>query len=194
MDTWILYFSVDWKQRIKKKIQFHYGEPHTSKTTLRTCVCMFACFACLPEEVVQVYGVCIRTLRLPVISVMIIGVMRLSYNERAVPDGRFRHHLFQAVFMRTTYPSRCVYFRWSRVHTAVETAVTAPVGVWERCKSRVQLQASEIGEIQAPIAHERRVLSRPDLHQIKDLFLCFLKILTWWGDIPIRFGAISPWS
>ena len=146
------------------------------------------------EEVVQVYGFCIRTLRLPVISVMIIGVMRLSYNERAVPDGRFRHHLFQAVFMRTTYPSRYVYFRWSRVHTAVETAVTAPVGMWERCKSQVQLQASEIGEIQAPIAHERRVLSRPDLHQIKDLFLCFLKILTWWGDIPIRFGAISPWS
>ena len=81
------------------------------------------------EEVVQVYGFCIRTLHLPVISVMIIGVMRLSYNERAVPDGRFRHHLFQAVFMRTTYPSRCVYFRWSRVHTAVESAVTAPVGM-----------------------------------------------------------------
>ena len=77
----------------------------------------------------QVYGFCIRTLRLPVISVMIIGVMRFSYNDRAVLDSRFRHHLFQAVFMRTTYPSRYVYFRWSRVHTAVETAVTAPVGV-----------------------------------------------------------------
>ena len=37
---------------------------------------------------------------------MIIGVMRLSYNERAVSDGRFRHHLFQAVFVRTTYPSK----------------------------------------------------------------------------------------
>ena len=81
------------------------------------------------EEVVQVYGFCIRTLRLPVISVMIIGVMRLSYNERAVPDGRFRHHLFQAVFTRTTYPSRCVYFGWSRGYTAVESAVTAPVGM-----------------------------------------------------------------
>ena len=77
----------------------------------------------------QVYGFCIRTLHLPVISVMIIGVMRLLYNERAVSDGRFRHHLFQAVFMRMTYPSRYVYFRWSRVHTAVETAVTAPVGM-----------------------------------------------------------------
>ena len=77
----------------------------------------------------QVYGFCIRTLRLPVISVMIIGVKRLSYRERAVPDGRFRHHLFQAVFMRTTYPSRCVYIGWSRVHTAVESAVTAPVGM-----------------------------------------------------------------
>ena len=37
-----------------------------------------------PEEVVQVYGFCIRTLHLPVISVMIIRVMRLLYNERAV--------------------------------------------------------------------------------------------------------------
>ena len=76
----------------------------------------------------QVYRFCIHMLRLPVISVMIIGVMRLSYNERAVPDGRFRHRLFQAV-LRTTYPSRYVYFRWSRVHTVVETAVTAPVGM-----------------------------------------------------------------
>ena len=80
-----------------------------------------------PEEVVQVYGICIRTLHLPVISVMIIGVMRLSYNERAVSEGRFRHHLFQAVFVRTSYPSRYMYFRWSRVHKAVETAVTATV-------------------------------------------------------------------
>ena len=59
----------------------------------------------------------------PVISVMIIGVMRLSYNERAVSEGRFRHHLFQAVFVQTSYPSRYVYFRWSRVHKAVETVV-----------------------------------------------------------------------
>ena len=80
-----------------------------------------------PEEVVQVYGICIRTLHLPVISVMIIGVMRLSYNERAVSEGRFRHHLFQAVFVRTSYPSRYMYCRWSRVHKAVETAVTATV-------------------------------------------------------------------
>ena len=33
----------------------------------------------------QVYGFYICTLRLPVISVMIIGVMQLSYNEIAVP-------------------------------------------------------------------------------------------------------------
>ena len=79
------------------------------------------------EEVVQVYGICIRTLHLPVISLMIIGVMQLSYNERAVSEGRFRHHLFQAVFVRTSYPSRYVCFRWSRVHKAVKTAVTATV-------------------------------------------------------------------
>ena len=75
----------------------------------------------------QVYGFCIHTLHLLVISVMIIEVMRSLYNKRAVSDGRFWHHLFQAVFMRTTYPSRCVYFRWSRVRTAVETAVTAAI-------------------------------------------------------------------
>ena len=116
------------------------------------------CECCRSEEVVQVYGICIRTLHLPVISVMILGVMRLSYNERAVSEGRFRHHLFQAVFVRTSYPSRYVYFRWSRVHKAVETAVTATVVMLERCKSRVQLEASEISEIQAPVAHERRLL------------------------------------
>ena len=77
----------------------------------------------------QVYGFCIRTLHLPVIFVMIIGVMRLSYNKRAMPDGKLRHRLFQAVFMRTTYSSICAYFGWSRAHTAVESAVTAPVGM-----------------------------------------------------------------
>ena len=82
-------------------------------------------FGGIAEEVVQVYGFCIHLLCLPVISVMIIKVMQLSYSERAVPDGRFRHHLFQAVFMQTTYPSRYVYFRWSKVHTAVENAVKA---------------------------------------------------------------------
>ena len=46
------------------------------------------------------------------------------------------------------------------------------VGMWEHCKSRVQLQGSEIGEIQAPIAHERRVLSRPEL---KICFCAFWK-------------------
>ena len=45
-------------------------------------------------------------------------------------------------------------------------------------KARVQLEASEVGEIQAPVAHERKVVSRQDLHQVKDLFVYFLKILT----------------
>ena len=72
----------------------------------------------------QVYGICIRTLHLPVISVMIIGVMRLSYNERAVSESRFRHHLFQAVFVRTSYPSRYVYFRYFYVSVANTLHVT----------------------------------------------------------------------
>ena len=38
----------------------------------------------------NIYGICIYTLHLPAISVMIIGIMRLSYNERAVSEGRFR--------------------------------------------------------------------------------------------------------
>ena len=76
------------------------------------------------EEVVQVYGNCIRMLHLPVISVTIIGVLQLSQRKSRVRGQIFRHHLFRAVFVRATYPSRYVYFRWSRVHTAVETVVT----------------------------------------------------------------------
>ena len=36
-----------------------------------------------------------------------------------------------AVFVRTTYPSRCVYFRWSRVHTTSNTAVTVLLSLCE---------------------------------------------------------------
>ena len=73
----------------------------------------------------------------------------------------------------------------SRVHTAVESVVTAPVGLWECCKSFKPLK---LVRIQAPIVHEGRVLSRPDLHQIKDLFLCSSHDGV--TCIPIRFGAI----
>ena len=56
-------------------------------------------------------------------SVIIIGVMRLSYNERAVSaDGTVA---LSAAFVRTNNPSRYVYSRQSRVYTAVDTAVTA---------------------------------------------------------------------
>jgi len=34
---------------------------------------------------------------------------------------------------------------------------------------------------------QNHIYMTPDAHQIKDLFLCFLKILTLW----IRFGAMS---
>ena len=43
-----------------------------------------------PEEVVQVYGFCIRTLRFPVISVIINGVMRLVYLQ-VVGFRRYGH-------------------------------------------------------------------------------------------------------
>ena len=52
--------------------------------------------------------------------------------------------------------------------------------MWECCENWVKLEASKIGKIQVPVAHEHRVVSRPDLHQVKDLFLYFWKILTWW--------------
>ena len=97
----------------------------------------------------------------------------------------------QAEFVLITYPSSYMYFRWSRVHIAIKTAVSTTIFMWEHCKSQVQLEASEIGEIQAPVAHESRVLLRPDLHQVKHLFLYFLKILTWWGDIPFKFVGCS---
>ena len=126
------------------------------------------------EEVVQVYGICICMLHLLVISVTIIGVMRLS---------QWKSHVRR--FFGTICSELCLCERpflqdmWSRVHIVIETAVTATVVMWEHCKSRVQLEASEIGEIQVPVAHELKVLSRLDLHQVKDLFLYFLKILTW---------------
>ena len=63
------------------------------------------------SEEVQVYGICICMLNLSVLSVLIIGVMRLFYNERAMSEGRFWHVMFQSVFLRTTYSSRYVYFR-----------------------------------------------------------------------------------
>ena len=75
-------------------------------------------------KVVQVYGFCICTLHFPMKSVIIIGVMRLSYSERAVSaDGTVGHYLL--AFVRTNNPSRYVYSRQSRVYTAVDTAVTA---------------------------------------------------------------------
>ena len=96
------------------------------------------------------------TLHLPVIAVMMTGVVWLSYNKSAVSDGRFLYHLFKAMF--------------------VHVLVKSPHSCQHRC----------ISEIQVPVANEHRVLSRLDFHQIKDLFLCFLKILTLWD---IRFGA-----
>ena len=77
----------------------------------------------------QVYGFCIRTLRLPVISVMIIGVMRLSYNERAVPDGDFGTICSKLCSCERPILQDNVFFWWSRVYTAVESDVTAPVGM-----------------------------------------------------------------
>ena len=44
------------------------------------------------------------------------------------------HHLLQVVFVQMTYLSSCVYFRWSRVNTAVDTAVTGTVVTWDHCK------------------------------------------------------------
>ena len=105
-------------------------------------------FVQIAMEVVQVYGVCICTLYLLVISITIQSELcgchsKLCLCKRPILQDN-------------------VYIRWSRVHTAAV--------------NRAHLEASKIVEIQAPVVHERRVLLRLDLHQIKDLFLCFLKI------------------
>ena len=87
--------------------------------------------------------------------------------HHSLPDGknaqmfyRFWHHLFQAVFVRMTYPSQYVYLRWSRVNTAIKTAVTATSVMWKTCKSWDQLEVSKIGEIQASVAHKWRMHDR----------------------------------
>ena len=41
-----------------------------------------------------------RMLHFLVISIIKLGVMHLSYNKRAVLDGRFRHHPLGAVFVQ----------------------------------------------------------------------------------------------
>ena len=109
------------------------------------------------------------TLHLPVISIVIIGDMRLLYiagRQISAPSVPSCVHANDISF------KRCVVVKGP--HSCRDRCYCSR----QSCKSRVQLQASEIGETQAPVAHERRVLSRPDLHHIKDLFLCFLKILT----------------
>ena len=87
--------------------------------------------------------------------------------RHSLPDGknaqmfyRFWHHLFQAVFVWMTYPSQYVYLRWSRVNTAIKTAVTATSVMWKTCKSWDQLEVSKIGEIQASVAHKWRMHDR----------------------------------
>ena len=50
-----------------------------------------------PEEVVQVYRICIRMLHFLVISVMIIEVMRLSYNGTSEDFQKVQKHIFNLV-------------------------------------------------------------------------------------------------
>ena len=81
-------------------------------------------------EVVQVYGFCTHTLHLPVIFAMKMELCDCSaMKELSVSDGTFCYYQFQTVFVRTTHSSKYVYFRWSRVRTAVKTIVTTSVFV-----------------------------------------------------------------
>ena len=113
-------------------------------------------------------------------SVMVIKVMRLSYYKRVVPEGRFWHHLFQAVFVWTTYPSRYVFQVVKSPHSRRDCCYWYHL-MWECYKSWVQLETFEICEIQAPVAHEHRVLSSLDLHQFKNCFCTLRKsyIMRW---------------
>ena len=72
------------------------------------------------EKVVHVCGfVCVCLLS--VIFIIKIGIMHLSYNKRAMLNGRFQHHLLGAAFGQMTSPSRCVCFKWSRTHAVVKS-------------------------------------------------------------------------
>ena len=62
------------------------------------------------------------------------------------------------MFMRTTstYPSRYVYFWWSRVYIAIKTVETAPVFVWERCKLGLARSFSRWSDSSMPCARTQR--------------------------------------
>ena len=66
------------------------------------------------------------TLHLLVISVIIIGVMRLSYNESAMPDPAPSHGICSKLCSSERPILQDVYILGG---TAVESAVTAPVGM-----------------------------------------------------------------
>ena len=102
--------------------------------------------------------------------------------------SRIWHRLFQKLFIPTTYPWRYIYFWWSWVCTALETVGRAPVLVWERCK----LEVSQDRQIQVPVAQERRVLWRPDLHQMKAPSLYVQTIATSWGWQPHQIWSYGP--
>ena len=76
----------------------------------------------------------------------------------------------------------CVHVNNLSFKKCIFQVVKSPYSCRDRCYCYCcfvgMLGPSEIGEIQVPVAHEHRLLSRPDLHQIKDLILCFLKNLT----------------
>ena len=101
-------------------VNFTLNKAHANDWLLPTAAsCVISVNSTLVEEVVEVYGFCICTLHLLVISAMIIGVMRPLYNERAMSDGTICSKLclcewpiFQDVFqvVKTLHSHRdCCY-------------------------------------------------------------------------------------
>ena len=102
-------------------------------------------------------------------------------------------HPLQKNFWRCLSISKHTLWLYHLLCKYTQMLVFAPIFMWECCKNQVYLEASKHGQIHMPVGQECRTPSRPDLHKIKVLSLCFLKIPTRW-NLLIRFGAISTWS
>ena len=110
--------------RLPTRAQLQFRVPERGSLGTRLVPCLAVYDWTRAEEVVHVYGICIRTY-LPVIS----GDIR--YDNRNYATIVQRKSRVRGQISASSVPS-CVcandlYFRWSRVHKAIETAVTAAV-------------------------------------------------------------------
>ena len=129
------------------------------------------------------FCICLLHLLILVISLMIIG---------ARPDNRFRHHIFQAVFMQMTYLSRLVVKTLQSCKDHCYCFHLQAVKLWSIYYSLKPLKMSN----SSAFVNKHRVLSRQDLHQMKGMSLLYAHFI--WNYQPIKsckfwdFGAHVP--